>query len=145
MPISKSVHGVITLPNFPCMNIKINHPEPEELKDEAEYYIIEGVVPVMIEIWEKLPNDMEANSDLTDYWVWLAYFPGLNLNNSIGSDFKAGIIEISSNGVFGVIDGGENIDINDMNLQVEILKFCTLFDLEFGQRKKKSSATRRNR
>ena len=86
MNYTMSVSGILNVTGLPQLRIKTCIPEAKsqckrDLIEFELYYKLDGIVPILFEIWEYLPNTYIPDSNLTDYWAWFAYYPGIDLRS----------------------------------------------------------------
>jgi hypothetical protein len=130
MNYTMSVSGILNVTGLPTLTIKACIPEAKsqckrDLIEFELYYKLEGIVPILFEVWEHLPDTDTPDSDLTDYWAWFAHYPGIDLRSRPPSQQVAGIMIISTNGRFGQIDGGAKLDVNHEELQAALLQLSS--------------------
>lgn len=117
----RRLQRVVNITGFPALQIGAEISSPDE--DDGQLYM--GVSPVSIDIWEFLGGGIVPDSDLTEYWGWFLYYPGIDLSQCDAKNYPTGVIEVSSNGLIGLVDGGKKVSVDNADLQdavMEIIK-----------------------
>jgi hypothetical protein len=130
LTFSKSVSGILNLTGLPTLTVSAScpvpeSPNPDDVKKFDEYFKIQGIVPILFQLWEQIPY---PDSSTTEYWAWFAFYPGIDLSIQSFTSGASGLFMVATSGHFGLIDGGARIEIDHQGLQAELLRLVELLN-----------------